>query len=336
MEEPTPEPRGTIDRPQLKIYTGVLGRRARLGIGLAAIIGDQVIRSTFKIVGYNKQINIYLTQLGAIHEAITVAIELLNSYPALQRILGVTIYTNSQTALKSVCVPHHQSGQYLIIEIVGQIRKLQEAGFHMRIIWLPTHTERRGAQLAKEAAAHATEEDWPFYPPNWADKQLKSSAWRWRRESLQSVRRQQFERASGGNYTKAIDFALPGKHTIKLYDQLTRRQATVLAQLRTGHARVNWYLHRIGKVSNNICECLESPETVKHLLFRCPLWEGIRTEMKSVMGRRYGDLSYALGGKTLADQENRWTPNLEVVKTTIQFAMRTKRLETDRNMHRDD
>jgi len=36
-----------------------------------------------------------------------------------------------------------------------------------------------------------------------------------------------------------VDAALPGKHTRKLYDQLTRKEASVLIQLRTGMARLN-------------------------------------------------------------------------------------------------
>jgi len=48
-----------------------------------------------------------------------------------------------------------------------------------------------------------------------------------------------------GNYSKRIDTALPGKHTRQLYDQLSRKESSVLAQLRTGMAQLNTYLRRI-------------------------------------------------------------------------------------------
>src|SRR5207248_1139178 len=38
--------------------------------------------------------------------------------------------------------------------------------------------------------------------------------------------------------------ARPGKHTLTLYDTHERREASILAQLRTGMARLNGYLHR--------------------------------------------------------------------------------------------
>lgn len=323
-------------RPRIEIYSCGSGRQGRLGIGLTAMAQDQVIRSVSKVVGNHKNINMYLTQLGSLLEAITMAMELLNAHSVLKRVLGVTIYTNSQTALKSVCIPRHQSGQALIMRITDQLRQLQERGIDIRIQWLPTHSEKKGAQLAKEAAARATEEEWPFYLPDWADTQLKSSSWRWRRESLQQTRVQQFKKTIGGNYTKEIDSALPGNHIKRLYDQLTRHQAVTLIQLRTGHIPLNWFLHRIGKADSSTCECSESPETVKHFLFDCRRWEDVRTEMKSVMGQRYGDLSYALGGRSPTDRDKHWTPNLEVVKRIIQFTIQTGRLNQDKSTHRDN
>ena len=42
-----------------------------------------------------------------------------------------------------------------------------------------------------------------------------------------------------------MDTALPGKHTRALYDAFKWREASILAQLRTGMARLNGYLYRI-------------------------------------------------------------------------------------------
>ncbi len=49
---------------------------------------------------------------------------------------------------------------------------------------------------------------------------------------------------------KRVDAALPGKHTRQLYDRLAWREARVLAQLGTGMARLNAYLHRIKVASD--------------------------------------------------------------------------------------
>jgi hypothetical protein len=75
-----------------------------------------------------------------------------------------------------------------------------------------------------------------------------------------------------GKYSKRIDRALPGKHTRQLYDRLSWKEASVLAQLRTGMARLNMYLHRIKVTSTDQCECGQARESVDHFLFRCRKW----------------------------------------------------------------
>ncbi len=52
-----------------------------------------------------------------------------------------------------------------------------------------------------------------------------------------------------------VDSTLPGKHTRLLYDRLSRKKASVLAQLRTGMARLNAYLAKEGAFSEE-CVCL--------------------------------------------------------------------------------
>ncbi|OBS15728.1 hypothetical protein FPOA_13459 [Fusarium poae] len=72
---------------------------------------------------------------------------------------------------------------------------------------------------------------------------------------------------SVGSYSKQLDRALPGKHTRTLYDALKRRESDILVQLRTGMARVNRYLHRIGAAETDTCDCGQEEETVDHFLF---------------------------------------------------------------------
>lgn len=55
--------------------------------------------------------------------------------------------------------------------------------------------------------------------------------------------------------SKRMDKALPGSHTRALYDTLMKREAKVLAQLRTGMSALNGYLHRIGVAESDMCAC---------------------------------------------------------------------------------
>ena len=129
-----------------------------------------------------------------------------------------------------------------------------------------------------------------------------------------------------GKHSKRVDAALPGKHTRRLYDQLSRKESSVLAQLRTGMARLNAYLHRIKVAATDQCACGQARETVEHFLFRCRQWTAHRTEMLQCTDTHRGNISFYLGGKSPLDDQ-KWTPNLEAVRATIRFAIATGRLD---------
>ena len=132
-----------------------------------------------------------------------------------------------------------------------------------------------------------------------------------------------------GKYSKKIDTALPGKHTRRLYDKLSWKEAGILAQLRTGMARLNGYLHRITAAPTDQCACGQATETVEHFLFRCRRWTTYRAEMLQCTDTHRGNLSFYLGGKSPSDDES-WAPNMEAVRATIRFAMATGRLDVGR------
>lgn len=56
-------------------------------------------------------------------------------------------------------------------------------------------------------------------------------------------------------FSKRVDSALPGKHTRQLYNHLSWKEASILAQLRIGIARLNYYLYRIKVKPSEQCEC---------------------------------------------------------------------------------
>jgi hypothetical protein len=54
-----------------------------------------------------------------------------------------------------------------------------------------------------------------------------------------------------------------------MYDSLSKRQASILAQLRTGMTPLNEYLYNIKAVESNLCECGEAVESREHFVLRC-------------------------------------------------------------------
>jgi hypothetical protein len=130
-----------------------------------------------------------------------------------------------------------------------------------------------------------------------------------------------------GKHVKNIDTALPGKHVRKLYDMLKRPETSILDQLRTGMARLNSYLSRIGAVESVARACSQADESVQHFPLQCPRWLSHRPLLRQNEATTEC-LSYCLGGKSASDTPN-WKPNITAVKVTIKYAMETKRLESE-------
>lgn len=157
------------------------------------------------------------------------------------------------------------------------------------------------------------------YPP----RQARST----RLRVLLAQRRRRMMLPEGvGGYSKRLDKALPGKHTRTLYDTLKRRESDILVQLRTGIARVNRYLHRIGAAETDTCDSGQEEETVDHFLFRCTRWGEQREHMRKVDQVMMGNLSFFLGGKTVEDG-HKWSSNLGAVRAPIKSAISTGRLD---------
>jgi len=67
---------------------------------------------------------------------------------------------------------------------------------------------------------------------------------------------------------------------------LSRRQAALLIQLRTGHVPLNKHLHRIGRVVSPKCPaCPECDESVHHFLFICPRYAAQRRQLEAQLRR---------------------------------------------------
>ena len=205
--------------------------------------------------------------------------------------------TSNQAALLATSQPQQQSGQASIREIHNTIHALKQRGNRVRIVWVASHGDFELSRKAKEAARQATGQG---QEPQEQFPQMKST-------TIQAAIAAQKEKKvlpkGIGRYSREMDTALPGRHTHTLYNDLDRREANVLAQLRTGMARLNGYLHQIGRAESDQCACGQARETVKHFLFRCTRWDLYRTQMLAQTDTRRGNLSFYLGGKAPSDPQ---------------------------------
>ncbi|KAH7009050.1 hypothetical protein B0J12DRAFT_551665, partial [Macrophomina phaseolina] len=69
-----------------------------------------------------------------------------------------------------------------------------------------------------------------------------------------------------------------------------------LIQCRTNHNFLREFLYQLRKEESGQCECGQGMETVRHVLLVYPKWQQARSELASILGKRWGDASHMLGG----------------------------------------
>ncbi|KAJ5672991.1 hypothetical protein N7507_002118 [Penicillium longicatenatum] len=252
-----------------------------------------------------KQKTISIT-LGARAEQNLFSAELAAMAHMLGMVVGlkdyrITLLTSNKAAVLTLRNPRQQSGQEFICRMYQLMRRLRRNGNQIEFLWIPTSKDNKLLGLAKEQARAATQED---ALPQERVPRMKSTTL--------SIARAQAVPSNG----------LPED----LYDRLSWKEASVLAQLRTGMARLNRYLYRINVAETDQCACGQAKETVDHFLFRCQKWTAHRTDILQCTDTHRGNISFYLGGKSPSDNE-KWTPDLEAVRASIRFAIATGRLE---------
>ena len=257
--------------------------------------------------------NPYAAELAAMAEA-------LSRLPKL-RFRNIALTTRNKAAVLTLRRPRQQSGQSYISQFYKTLHRLRRDGNTVTVLWLPAREECELASLAKQEAKAATG---PNARPQTQFPRIRSTTHNIARK--QGAAKKVPEKV--GAYSKRIDTALPGKHTRQLYDQLSRKESSVLAQLRTGMAQLNTYLYRIKASTTDQCECGQAAETVEHFLFRCRRWTEQRAEMLQCTQTGRGNMSLYLGGKATTD-DAKWTPDMDAVRATIRYAMVTKRLDAN-------
>jgi hypothetical protein len=308
----------------VRIAVSSSARNGLVGVGGAAtfpasVYGGPKLATFSSTLGLRSQQNPYSGELAAMEQA-------LGTRPAL-RSSHIELLTRNKAAVLTLRHPRQQSGQQHICHIYQSIEALRRNGNTITIRWLPVSEENKLWEIAKGKAKHATREGAApeIQPPRTRSTTL-NIAWAKRGTSNHIPDKV-------GAHSKRVDAALPGKHTQLLYDCLSRKEAGVLAQLRTGMTRLNGYLHRIGVAPSDQCACGQATETVDHFLFRCRKWTAYRSEMLECTDTHRSNISFYLGGKSPSDKKE-WTPNMAAVRAAIRFAIATGRL--DWNQPQDD
>jgi hypothetical protein len=224
------------------------------------------------------------------------------------------IFVDNQSSIQAIDKPKQQSGQYIISNILESLDELQaqRPNLEFRIEWVPGHMDIDGNEKADEEAKRAacekiTEEQAPLH------HKLKSSQVTRINEDIGTTARTKWNTGKeNARQHRQLTRPQRFKTGTRLYGGLPRKQQANLIRLRTGHCRLNSYLHRLNIIDDPSCECGRGVENVKHFLLLCKKYEGERKELKKKVGGRNMRMGSLLGDPKL-------------VKSTLEYVEETGR-----------
>jgi len=206
----------------------------------------------------------------------------------------ISLYVDNQAFIKASVKPKATPGQYLIRDFADEANAV---GPRLSVRWISSHDDvtgnERADKLAKEAAAGRASRRIDLPPllrrtlPTSASaknqdhmEHLKKD---WNTLWLNSPRRSRINR---------IDSSFPFSKYRKRQNELSREQASLLMQVRSGHFPLNVFLFRIGKSDTKQCQACQlqpdeeaPPETLNHFLFECEAYTAQRTTLARIIGR---------------------------------------------------
>ena len=202
---------------------------------------------------------------------------------------NVSLYIDNQALITTSVSPKASPGQYLVWAFS---QAANNTTTKLRIYWISSHSEVKGNEhvdsLAKEAAAGKASCRTDL--PPLLRKTLPASASAIKQEHLAHLNRKwksAWLSSPRERRLKEIDSTLPfSKFWQRQYD-LTREQASLLMQVRSGHIPLNSYLFRIGKADSKYCsKCNDGPEveSVNHFIFECAAYANQRWTLTRIIG----------------------------------------------------
>lgn len=316
----------------IRIVTSASVRNQLVGIGGAIESTDRIRHHTTrheydKTLGTISQSDAYTAALASIEAGLGFVVGAVYAGTFSARVHGdvVRVFTNNRTVLVTLRASPRRTRQWIIGGILKHIDFLKGFGIRVVFAWAPVSSVFELGQRAKQLAKRSTDEGRVASGRPRLTKRIVLKCQQLLVQAMVQMPR------TVGDAVRKIDAGWPGSHTRRMYDELSKRQASVLAQLRTGMTPLNGYLHSIKAVETNLCECSEAVESREHFIFHCVRW----SEQRKILGVWTGeeDLSRLLGGKTTTDDDD-WTPDMDAVRAVIHFTLATKRFERDTNTQR--
>lgn len=275
------------DRSEVKIYTD--GSGFKKTIGAAAVLfrdhqtrklryrlGDETEHTVFEgeVVGSGLGTELLRTERKAVRTA--------------------SIYIDNQASIRSTQSRRSKPGHYLTDHLHRQMKRVykRHPNLKLKICWIPGHMDVAGNEAvdieAKKASTvgSSTDKHLPALfrskKPLPVSKSAAKQAYAARLKVRSTIMLSKSPRYAS---ICRIDSTVPSNKYQKMVRRLARPQASIIAQLRMGHAPLNKHLHRIKSVETPTCAACEmADETVVHYLLMCPAYERYRRPLIAEFG----------------------------------------------------
>jgi ribonuclease HI len=309
------------DKAAVKVYTD--GSAMEAGVGASAVVIDSTTGAT----------QVRKFHLGKTTDHIGYEAEVIGLTLAIHQIAELphrgptSIYTDNQAGLKAINSPPDGPAGYLIQNIVKQMKDLRERcpifARDITFRWISSHSgvpgnERADKEAKRAAEGHSSRRN---LLPAMLRRPLPKSATATKRVFRDKIVAEWTARRNTSKRKGRMDLIDPSftpSRYQKLISSLSRNSSTTLNRLRSNHAPLNAFLHRIKRADSPTCtKCEQADETIRHYLFECQAFRETRRETLDGLGRDSRNTSFLFS-------------TAKGTKALLKYVKGTKRLDPDR------
>jgi ribonuclease HI len=302
-----------------KVYTDGSGMEGMIGAG-AVLYKDGRVKDTRRLrLGSDKHHTVYEGEgIGMV-----LGLQLLKE--EREEISGrIPMGVDNQAAIITTGNNYPGPAHYIWDQFHKELGNVLRNQLNLDIVirWTPGHEDIAGNERADEEAKKAAQEgSSPLNKlPRYLKKTLpksKSALRQAHHAKIKARAKAHWQASPRYQRIKDIDATLPSPSFRKLTENLTRKQAAMLIQLRSGHAPLAKHLHRIGKTASPVCPyCRAYEETVIHYLILCPGHTIARREMNRRGGRETREYTKLLSNPDLMEHLFRFITKTSRFRTT--------------------
>jgi ribonuclease HI/endonuclease/exonuclease/phosphatase family metal-dependent hydrolase len=270
----------TDDVAPIQIYTDGSGKDGRIGAAAVLYRNGRKRRSLRYLLGSDKD----HTVPEAEGIALVLGLELLRRERGVRR---VSMAADNVGAIIRSATSKAAPMQYVweIFRRRWETVKRQFRRMALTIRWVPGHEGVEGNEEADRQAKKAVEvgssraERLPASLRRPLPRSKQAAA-REIEASLKERARKAWRESPRAQHMDEVDKSMPSRKYLELVEGLTRHKASLLMQMRTGHAPLQAHLFRLRKTESPTCpSCGRERETVQHYLMVCPEFQAQRRRM---------------------------------------------------------